>query len=107
MTFTDTASETFVHHKKFRAGSIFGVFTSVACILIGKDGEYETKTPAQFSDSLCNDLNNTSSNFTAIKKHNIKNTEKKYNADMNKFFLLVKFLQNKVSLKIFQVNKMS
>ncbi len=74
MTFTDTASETFVHHKKFRAGSIFGVFASVACILIGKDGEYETKTPAQISDSLCNDLN-------TIKKHNIKNTEKKYNAD--------------------------
>ncbi len=65
------------------------------------------KMPAKISDSLCNDLNNTSSNFTAIKKHNIKNTEKKYNADMNKLLVLVKFLQNKVSLKIFQVDKMS
>ncbi len=36
-----TASETFVHLKKFRSGSIFCVFASVACILIGKDGEYE------------------------------------------------------------------
>ncbi len=37
----------------------------------------------------------------------MKNNDKKYNADMNKFFLFVKFEQNKVSLKIFQVNKMS
>ncbi len=36
-----TASETFVHPKKFGSGSIFCVFASVACILIGKDGEYE------------------------------------------------------------------
>ncbi len=38
-----TASETFVHQKKFGSGSIFCVFASVACILIGKDGEYEKK----------------------------------------------------------------
>ncbi len=36
-----TASETFVHQKQFGSGSIFCVFASVACILIGKDGEYE------------------------------------------------------------------
>ncbi len=29
--------------KKFGSGSIFCVFASVACILIGKDGEYEKK----------------------------------------------------------------
>ncbi len=39
-----TASETFVHHKKFRSGSIFCVFTSVASILIGKDDKYKKKT---------------------------------------------------------------
>ncbi len=38
-----TASETFVRQKKFGSGSIFCVFASVACILIGKDGEYEKK----------------------------------------------------------------
>ncbi len=31
-----TASETFVHQKQFGSGSIFCVFASVACILIGK-----------------------------------------------------------------------
>ncbi len=36
-----TAFETFVHQKEFGSGSIFCVFASVACILIGKDGEYE------------------------------------------------------------------
>ncbi len=36
-----TASETFVRQKKFGSGSIFCVFASVACILIGKDEEYE------------------------------------------------------------------
>ncbi len=36
-----TASKTFVCQKKFGSGSIFCIFTSVACILIGKDGEYE------------------------------------------------------------------
>ncbi len=36
-----TTSEIFVRHKKFGSGSIFCVFASVACILIGKDGEYE------------------------------------------------------------------
>ncbi len=36
-----TASETFVRQKKIGSGSIFCVFASVACILIGKDGEYE------------------------------------------------------------------
>ncbi len=36
-----TASETFVRQNKFGSGSIFCVFASVACILIGKDGEYE------------------------------------------------------------------
>ncbi len=35
-----TASETFVHHKKF-SGSIFCVFAPVASILIGKDDEKE------------------------------------------------------------------
>ncbi len=34
-----TASETFDRHKKFRSGSIFCVFASVAFILIGKDEE--------------------------------------------------------------------
>ncbi len=34
-------SETFVRQKKFGSGSIFCLFASVACILIGKDGEYE------------------------------------------------------------------
>ncbi len=38
-----TASETFVHQKKFGSGSIFCVFASVACILIGKDEEYEKR----------------------------------------------------------------
>ncbi len=36
-----TASETFICQKKFGSGSIFCVFASVACILIGKDEEYE------------------------------------------------------------------
>ncbi len=36
-----TASETFVRQKKIGSGSIFCVFASVACILIGKDEEYE------------------------------------------------------------------
>ncbi len=48
----DTASETFV-------GSIFCVFASVACILIGKDEEYEKKKwkkHTKISDSVCNDL---------------------------------------------------
>lgn len=45
---TDTASETFVCHKIFRSGSIFGVFASVACILIGKDGEYEKNAGDNF-----------------------------------------------------------
>ncbi len=36
-----TASETFIHHKKFGSGSIFCLFASVAGILIGKDDEYE------------------------------------------------------------------
>ncbi len=45
---TDTASETFVRHKKFRAGSIFSVFASVACMLIGKDGEYEKNAGENF-----------------------------------------------------------
>ncbi len=35
------------HHssvkKKFGSGSIFCVFASVECILIGRDGEYEKK----------------------------------------------------------------
>ncbi len=45
--------------KKFGAGSIFCVFASVACILIGKDEEYEKngKTHAKISDSVCNGLN--------------------------------------------------
>ncbi len=51
-----TASETFVRPKKFVSGLIFCIFASVACILIGKDGEYE-KTHAKISDSVCNDLN--------------------------------------------------
>ncbi len=38
-----TASEIFVRQKKFGSGSIFCVFASVACILIGKDEEYEEK----------------------------------------------------------------
>ncbi len=38
-----TASETFVRQKKIGSGSIFCVFASVACILIGKDEEYEKK----------------------------------------------------------------
>ncbi len=38
-----TASETFVCQKKFGSGLIFCVFASVACILIGEDGEYEKK----------------------------------------------------------------
>ncbi len=50
-----TASETFVRHKKFRSGSIFCVFVSVACILIGKNEEYG-KTHANISDSVCNGL---------------------------------------------------
>ncbi len=37
------------------SGSIFCVFASVACILIGKDGE-NGKTHAKISDSVCNDL---------------------------------------------------
>ncbi len=36
-----TASETFVRHKKIGSVSIFCVFASIACILIGKDEEYE------------------------------------------------------------------
>ncbi len=36
-----TASETFICHKKIGSGLIFGIFASVACILIGKDEEYE------------------------------------------------------------------
>ncbi len=34
-----TASEIFRPSKKFRSGSIFCVFASVACILIGRDGD--------------------------------------------------------------------
>ncbi len=53
-----TVSETFVCQKKFRSGSISCVFASIACILIGKDGEYEKKgkTHVKISDSVCNDL---------------------------------------------------
>ncbi len=49
-----TASETFVLQKKFGSGSIFCVFASVACILIGKDGEYEKtgKTHAKILENL-------------------------------------------------------
>ncbi len=36
-----TASETFIRQKKVRLGSIFCIFNSIACILIGKDGEYK------------------------------------------------------------------
>ncbi len=46
-----TASETFVHQKQFGSGSIFCVFASVACILIGKDGEYE-KTEKRMRNSV-------------------------------------------------------
>ncbi len=41
--------------KQFRSGSIFCVFPSVACILIGKDGEYK-KTHVKISDSVYKDL---------------------------------------------------
>ncbi len=53
-----TASKTFVCQKKIGSGSIFCVFASVACILIGKDGEYEKteKRVAKISDSVCNGL---------------------------------------------------
>ncbi len=50
-----TASETFVRQKNFGSGSIFCIFASVACILIGKDEEYG-KTHAKISDSVCNGL---------------------------------------------------
>ncbi len=50
-----TAAETFVRHKKIGSGSIFCVFTSVACILIGKDEEYG-KMHTKILDSVCNDL---------------------------------------------------
>ncbi len=54
-----TASETFVRQNKIGSGSIFCVFASVACILIGRDGEYEKteKRIAKISDSVCKDLN--------------------------------------------------
>ncbi len=39
--------------KKFGSGSIFCVFESVACILIGKD---DKKMQPKISDSVCNDL---------------------------------------------------
>ncbi len=44
--------------KKIGSGSIFCVFASVACILIGKDGEYKKngKTHAKILDSVCNGL---------------------------------------------------
>ncbi len=44
---------------------IFCVFASVACISIGKDGEYEKteKRIKKMSDSVCNDLNSTLTNF--------------------------------------------
>ncbi len=51
-----TASETFVHHKKFRSVSISCIFVSIASILIGKDGEYEkthTKISDVFKDFQC------------------------------------------------------
>ncbi len=38
-----TASETFVRQKKIGSGLIFCVFTSVACILIGKNEEKRTQ----------------------------------------------------------------
>ncbi len=41
--------------KTFGSGSIFCVFASIACNLIGKDREYG-KTYANISDSVCNDL---------------------------------------------------
>ncbi len=41
--------------KQFRSGSIFCVFPSVACILIGKDDEYK-KTHVKISDSVYKDL---------------------------------------------------
>ncbi len=50
-----TASETFVRQNIFGSGSIFCIFASVACILIGKDEEYG-KTHAKISDSVCNGL---------------------------------------------------
>ncbi len=53
-----TASETFVRHKKIRIRFDYLRFASVACILIGKDEEYEKnrKTHVKISDSVCNDL---------------------------------------------------
>ncbi len=50
-----TASETFVRQNFFGSDSIFCVFASVACILIGKDGEYGKKH-VKILDSVCNDL---------------------------------------------------
>ncbi len=39
----------------FGSGSIFCIFASVTCILIGKNGEYG-KTHAKILDSVCNGL---------------------------------------------------
>ncbi len=47
-----TASETFVHHKKFGLGSIFYIFASVASVLIGKDDEYEKNAYENFGLSV-------------------------------------------------------
>ncbi len=40
------ALETLAHHKKFKPGSIFCIFASVASILIGKDEEHLQKKSA-------------------------------------------------------------
>ncbi len=62
-----TASETFVRQKKFGSGSIFCVFASVACILIGKDGEYE-KTHLKISALILKEFSPvTPKNTTASK----------------------------------------
>ncbi len=47
-----TASENVIRHKKLGSGSIFGVFVSVASILIGKDDKYEKKFRTQCARPL-------------------------------------------------------
>ncbi len=115
-----TASETFVCQKKFGSGLIFCVFASVACILIGEDGEYEKKngkTHAKISDSVCNGLyfvwqkiktetevEHGPFNFFEVNNISVSHCAKILLIPISshsKFLNLQKFLQNAVALTWF------
>ncbi len=75
-----TASETFVRQTKIRISFDFLRFHNIACILIGRDGEYENKTEKRmlkFHNSCAMTLNTWKSPVISLsynsKKFNIFN----------------------------------